>query len=135
MTTTTGTQPTDAETTLIVGNIVTMSEGGPLTAEAMLVSDGVIVGVGSVADLERAAPAGSARHDITSHDITDGWIMPGLIEPHGHPSDASMLLGDAVVDIRPVIVADAAAVMQKIRDAIAQADPAVGLLEIGRAHV
>ncbi|MFT2816666.1 amidohydrolase [Leifsonia sp. A12D58] len=123
---------TGAESLLLVGNILTMSEDvpltddRPLTAEAMLVSEGIIVAVGSVADLTKVAPAGSIRHDITG-----GWIMPGLIEPHGHPSDASMLLGDSVVDIRPVVVSEADAVMQKITDALAEADPAVGLLANG----
>ena len=126
MTTTTDATTASTETTLLVGNILTMSETGPLRAEAMLISDGVIGAVGSLSDVASAAPAG-----VTRRDISDGWIMPGLIEPHGHPSDASMLLGDAVVDIRPVVVADADAVMQKIREALAQADPAVGLLANG----
>jgi predicted amidohydrolase YtcJ len=47
--------------------------------------------------------------------------MPGLIEPHGHPGTAAVLLSDRVLDLRPVVVPDAEGVMSALRTAIAAA--------------
>lgn len=82
---------------------------------AMLVEDGRIVAIG--AHDEVPAPAG-ARH----LDLGEGWAIPGLIEPHGHPSEAALLMGDGIIDIRPVTIASADEVWGSIRRALA-ADP------------
>ncbi len=81
-------------------------------AEAMLVNNGRIVSIGSQDDV--AAPVG-AKHI----DLGEGWALPGLIEPHGHPSESAMLMGDDVIDIRPVTLARAEQVWAAITSALA----------------
>ena len=86
------------KTGLIVIDILTMSESGPLTAEAMLVSDGIIVEVGSVAALAMAALVGSgvleaartaALPVIHFQHIADGedatFFRPGTLGAEIHP--------------------------------------------------
>lgn len=85
-------------------------------AEAMLVEDGKIVAIG--ARREVAVPRGTSVVDLG-----EGWAMPGLIEPHGHPSQAAVQLSDAMIDIRPVIVETAGDVMRLIREALASDRP------------
>lgn len=82
-------------------------------AEAMLVEGGRIVAIGSREDVP--APAGAR-----AVDLGEGWAVPGLIEPHGHPSEAAMQLSADVVDIRPVVVEDADEVWARIRAALAK---------------
>lgn len=82
-------------------------------AEAMLVVDGRIVALGDRDDV--TAPPGARIVDLG-----EGWTIPGLIEPHGHPSQAAVQLCDAVVDIRPVVVPGADEVWALIRAALAQ---------------
>lgn len=97
--------------TVYTGTIITQDDAAP-QAEAFLVSDGRIVAIGSVDEVTAAAPR--------AHTIAlDGWIMPGLIEPHGHPSSSAVLLSGTTVDIRPVVVPTADGVMDKIRSALA----------------
>ncbi|MEV8339190.1 amidohydrolase [Leucobacter sp. NPDC077196] len=79
--------------------------------EAMLVEGGVIVAVGSRREI--SAPPGVRRIDVG-----EGWAIPGLIEPHGHPAEAAVLLGDGVVDIRPVVLDSANGVWAAIRAAL-----------------
>lgn len=62
---------------LVVGRIATGDPAAP-TAEAMAVSGGRILGLGSVADLDGLiGPA-------TTTMSPDGVVIPGLIEPHAH---------------------------------------------------
>ena len=81
-------------------------------AEAMLVRDGRIAAIGSRDDVP--VPAGATRIDLG-----EGWAIPGLIEPHGHPSESAALLGDGVVDVRPVTIDRAEDVWAAIRGALA----------------
>jgi predicted amidohydrolase YtcJ len=83
--------------------------------EAMLVENGRITAIGSRDEVP--APAHAERVDLG-----EGWAVPGLIEPHGHPSESAQLLGEGVIDIRPVTVESADAVWLGIRAALA-ADP------------
>ena len=83
-------------------------------AESMVVDDdGRMLAVGEAAQLAAAYPG-------AAHETLDGWVMPGLIEPHGHPGNAAVLLSDRVVDLRPVVVPDAEGVMRALREAIAR---------------
>ena len=62
---------------LVVGDIVTNNPAAP-SAEAMAISGGRIVGIGSKSDVEGL---------VTSSTTTltpGGFILPGLIEPHMH---------------------------------------------------
>ena len=81
-------------------------------AEAMLVENGRIVAIGSRDDVQ--APAGA-----THVDLGEGWGLPGLIEPHGHPSESAALMGNGVIDIRPVTLARAEQVWAAIKNALA----------------
>jgi predicted amidohydrolase YtcJ len=86
---------------------------GPASApEAMLVEHGRIVAVGS----QDEVPAPAAARRI---DLGEGWAIPGLIEPHGHPSEAAQLLGGDVIDIRPVTLESADAVWGAVKRALA----------------
>ncbi len=68
--------PTRAEL-LVVGQISTNDPWNP-TAEAMAVSGGSIIGIGTLAQLEGLTDAS------TTVVRPDGVVIPGLIEPHMH---------------------------------------------------
>ncbi|GAA6196026.1 amidohydrolase [Pseudophaeobacter arcticus] len=75
--------------------------------EAILVEDGVITAVGTLAQLqESGAPV---------HDLAGKVLTPGLIEPHTHPI-ATALLG-AVVDVSGFTHSSRAEVMQTLAQA------------------
>lgn len=81
-------------------------------------------------DGDRIAAVGSAdalrsQYPNAAETALDGWVMPGLIEAHGHPAFSAVLLSDLVVDIRPVIVADAESVLAALHEAVAYAEGAV----------
>lgn len=98
--------------TLFVGSILTLDESAP-RAEAVLVVDKKIAAVGTEYDLRAETPP-----DATIVVLGDRVLMPGLIEPHSHPTSSAILVSDHVIDIRPVIVKDADEVMSLIRAAI-----------------
>ncbi|MDP3951833.1 amidohydrolase [Microbacterium sp.] len=106
-------------TTLFTGRIRPL--GGDTEAdievevEALAVEDGRIVALGTAVALK-------AQHPDADTVALDGWVMPGLIEPHGHPAYSSILLSDLVVDIRPVTIPDAAGVLAALKQAVADAD-------------
>ncbi len=62
---------------LVVGQISTGDPRSP-SAEAMAVSGGSIIGIGTVADVDRLVGPG------TTTIRPDGIVIPGLIEPHMH---------------------------------------------------
>lgn len=63
--------------TLVVGTIATGNPAAPL-AEAMAISGGHIIGIGSLSDVEGLANAS------TQIVKPEGIVIPGLIEPHMH---------------------------------------------------
>lgn len=77
-------------TTVFRGRIRPLSPVTDAEAEAMAVEDGRIVAVGTADEL-------IARFPDAETVALDGWVMPGLIEPHGHPAYSSILLSDLVV--------------------------------------
>lgn len=95
-----------------------MNEAMP-QAGAVLVREGRIAAVGSEAEARAALQAGEAS-SLSIVELGDHVLMPGLIEPHGHPTSSAVLVSDHVVDIRPVIVPDASEVMRLITEAIAE---------------
>lgn len=99
--------------TLFIGNVLTLDEANP-RASAVLVEGGRIAAVGDVAELRAELPAGT---EVVL--LGDRVLMPGLIEPHGHPTSSAVVLSEHVIDIRPVIVPTADEVMRRIRDGIA----------------
>ncbi|MFN3212213.1 MAG: amidohydrolase [Henriciella sp.] len=80
-------QPTAEEganaTIYAAANVVTLSDAG--VVEAVAVQDGLIIGVGSLADLQADLPG--AETDLTFETQT---IVPGLIDPHVHMGLSSL---------------------------------------------
>jgi len=105
--------------TLFSGQIRSFAGSTGDQSESFLVDeDGLIKAMGDAKTL-------SAQHPDAKQVHLDGWIMPGLIEPHGHPATAAVFSSDRVVDIRPVVVPTAEGVMAAIRDAPAAKPAAV----------
>ncbi|WP_309105057.1 amidohydrolase [Microbacterium sp.] len=102
-------------TTVFTGRIRPLAPAIDTLAEAMAVDEGRILAIGTDVEV-------SGRFPDADKVAVDGWVMPGLIEPHGHPAYSSILLSDLVVDIRPVIVPDADGVLATLRRAVADAD-------------
>ena len=63
---------------IVFGSIATGNPASP-TADAMAIKDGNIVGIGSASELEGLVDAST---EVV--DSGDGFIVPGLIEPHMH---------------------------------------------------
>ena len=71
---------------LKASSIITMDPTQPRAqAVAVDTSTGAIIAVGSLTDVQAAAPG------VTVTDLGDTVLMPGFIDPHSHP-----LLGGAV---------------------------------------
>lgn len=102
-------------TTVFTGRIRPFAPSTDIEVEAMAVDDATIVAVGSAEEIRRTYPDAKMV-------ALDGWVMPGLIEPHGHPGFAAILLSDLVVDLRPVVVPRAEDVVAALRTAVAEAD-------------
>lgn len=72
--------------------IVTMDAGGP-EATAVAVRDGLIVAVGSLAEVQSQL---AGRYEL-ARDFEDKVLMPGLIDPHLHPfMAAAMMMTDMI---------------------------------------
>ncbi|WP_417512129.1 amidohydrolase [Microbacterium sp.] len=99
-------------TTIFTGRIRPLAADPDEIAEALVVENGRIVALGTAVALK-------AQHPDADIVALDGWVMPGLIEPHGHPGYSSILLSHLVVDIRPVTIPDAAGVLAALRAALA----------------
>lgn len=89
------------------GPIVTM-EDTALSAEAILVEDGIITGLGSLEALQAQSPSASL------YDLEGNTLMPGLIEPHSHPIAAAQFA--ATIDVSGFTHTSRADVMQTLRD-------------------
>ncbi|MDI9916193.1 amidohydrolase [Rhodococcus sp. IEGM 1379] len=98
---------------VLYGDVVTMNDSLP-RAEGLAVTGGRITAVGPRAEIETLIGTGTRVVDVGS-----ACILPGFIEPHGHPLEEAIVLGPAVVDIRPVTIADADAVVAAITDTVA----------------
>lgn len=98
---------------VLYGTILTVDATQP-TAEALAVSGGRIVAVGSRSEV---APWVGPGTDVRS---VGGCVMPGFVEAHGHPLMEAIALSGRIVDIRPVTLPDADAVLDAIRDEVAE---------------
>jgi predicted amidohydrolase YtcJ len=99
---------------VIQGTVLTVDDLQP-TAEALAVSDGRIVAVGSRADVD--GWIGPATQTL---DLGDGCVMPGFVEAHGHPLMEAIALSDRMVDIRPVTLPTADVVVEAIHREVAK---------------
>jgi predicted amidohydrolase YtcJ len=94
---------------VITGSVLTVDDKHP-TAEALAVAGGRIVAVGRRSDVE-----GLMGPDTQTVNVGDACVMPGFVEAHGHPLMEAIALSDRIVDIRPVTVRDAGAVVDAVR--------------------
>src|SRR3954447_21346558 len=99
---------------VVSGTILTVDELQP-TAEALAVSGGRIVAVGTRSEIENWI--GPQTQTL---DVGDGCVMPGFVEAHGHPLMEAIVLSDRMVDIRPVTICDADDVVAAIRREVAK---------------
>lgn len=99
---------------VILGTVLTVDESQP-TAEALAVAGGRIAAVGSQADVEPLIGP-----DTEVLQIGDGCVLPGLIEAHGHPLMEAIALSDRLVDIRPVTIPGADAVVAAVTAEVAK---------------
>lgn len=99
---------------VLTGIVLTVNEQQP-TAEAIAVSDGRIVAVGTRAEVD--AWVGP---ETTTVDLGDSCVMPGLVEAHGHPLMEAIVLSDRMVDIRPVTLPIADDVVAAIEAEVAK---------------
>lgn len=98
---------------VVIGTVLTVNDAQP-TAEALAVTDGRIVAVGDRKDMD-----GLIGPDTRVLDIGDGCVLPGFVEAHGHPLMESVVLSDRMLDIRPVTLTDADAVVELVRKEVA----------------
>ena len=99
-------------TTVFTGRIRPLAADAGEQVEALAVEDGRIIKLGTAAELAVQFPNAETV-------ALDGWVMPGLIEAHGHPGYSSILLSRLVVDIRPVTIPDAEGVLAALKQAVA----------------
>ncbi|MGV0740903.1 amidohydrolase [Mycolicibacterium sp. XJ870] len=105
--------PTESADLVLFGTILTVDANQP-TADGLAVSDGRIVAVGRRADVQGwVGPETEVRE-------VDGCVMPGFIEAHGHPLMEAIALSGRIVDIRPVTLISADAVLDAIRAEVAR---------------
>ena len=74
------------------GPILTMVGDAPVFAEALLEQGGKIVFVGALAEAKKRSPKEAAEFDLSG-----ATLMPGLIEPHLHPSLAAIMLQNEII--------------------------------------
>ena len=99
---------------VLTGIVLTVNENQP-TAEAIAVSDGRIVAVGTRAEVE-----GWIGPETKTVELGDSCVMPGFVEAHGHPLMEAIVLSDRMVDIRPVTMPNADDVVAAIEGEVAK---------------
>ena len=114
-------QTPPADSIFLGGNIVTVNPAQP-EVEALALKDGKILALGKASELEKFK--GPQTQII---DLKGKALLPGFIEPHGHPFDSALAQFYAV-DIRPFTVTTAAQVDQSVRKAVAAAKPGAWVL-------
>jgi predicted amidohydrolase YtcJ len=102
---------------VITGTVLTVDDARP-TAEALAVTDGRIIAVGTRSDV-----AGSVGANTETIGLGDGWVMPGFIEAHGHPLMEAVVLSDRIVDIRPVTMRGADDVVDAVHREVTHRGP------------
>ncbi|MBX8685847.1 amidohydrolase family protein [Mycobacterium sp. 20091114027_K0903767] len=107
------TSPAAPADLVLHGTVLTVNEAQP-TAEAVAVSGGRIVAVGSRAEVAAWVGPGTDVREV------DGCIMPGFVEAHGHPLMEAVALSGRIVDIRPVTLPRAETVLDAIGAEVAR---------------
>lgn len=106
--------------------IHTVDEQNP-RAEAMLIVGGLILAVGSLDEVVRAADA--AGLDPTRVDHADATIVPGFVDAHAHPLMYGQLL--TWVDVGPEKAGSIDEIIDLMRDRAATLDPGTALRGYG----
>ncbi|MCV7065556.1 amidohydrolase family protein [Mycolicibacterium farcinogenes] len=116
-----------SRTLVRASKILTFDETRPM-AESVLLDDGVIVEVGSFADL-----TDSAGPDAQIMDAGDAVVMPGLIDTHPHVMHFGALRG-GLVDLSDAV--DHADIVARIRTRAADTPPGEWIIctPVGEAH-
>ena len=109
---------------LKAGTVITMDPDKP-RAEAVAVSGGKIVAVGSLAECRAAAPGA----DVVDTGATA--LLPGLVEPHSHPLMSGVALNPPARNITPFQYPAWADVEKVFTQSIAGTDPSTPLLFSG----
>ncbi|MFD0899480.1 amidohydrolase [Actinomadura sediminis] len=104
--------------TILRGRVVTLDDRVPF-AEAVAVRAGRVLAVGTASDLDGLRGPGTRTVDV------DGCVLPGFVEAHGHFLGDATVQSGHLVDIRPVTLPDAGAVVAAIREAVAARPVAV----------
>ena len=113
-----------ADLVLKASSIITMEEG-QARAEAIAIdtSTGEITAIGSLADVQAAAPG------VAVTDLGSTVLMPGLIDAHSHPALSGMLTQPPAYWIAPYVgyptYADVQKLWTQVNDTLPAGQPAV----------
>ncbi len=107
------------------GTIITVDEVNE-NPEAVAVSNGEILGIGSVKQAQSLLSS-----DFETVDLDDKYLLPGFIDAHSHPLWAAKTRGAPVVDIRAETVPTYQAILGKIKRRVAVAKPNEHLIFFG----
>ncbi|TRW88259.1 amidohydrolase family protein [Mycolicibacterium sp. 018/SC-01/001] len=105
-----------ADVIVTAGTVITMDEAVP-RAQAVAVSDGRIVAVGSIDDCRTALPG---AEEI---DTGAAVLAPGFVEPHSHPLISGIATEAPARSIAPWVATSWAQVQEVFADALAHTDP------------
>ncbi|MFC9471015.1 amidohydrolase [Nocardia sp. NPDC056952] len=107
---------------LTAGTVITMDEDRP-RADAVAVSGSRIVAVGSLAECVSAVAP-----DAEVIDTGARALLPGFVEPHGHPFLGGVLTQPPIAQITPWVAPTWADVVAVFTAAIAATDPSTPLV-------
>lgn len=108
------------------GPIVTVDARRP-RAEALAVADGRIRALGTHDEVMRE----HRTPDTYVIELAGRALLPGFVEPHGHPTLMAMALAPPATDVRPFTVPTGAEVLETIRRETAAAEPGTPLCFYG----
>lgn len=84
-------QPSEGNDTVVIyhGNVLTMARGEFSSADAFAVRNGLIIAVGTLAEVKAAVGvkgdhAAPDNEKVKIVDYSDKFLMPGFIDPHMH---------------------------------------------------
>jgi predicted amidohydrolase YtcJ len=116
---------TFADTLYFGGPILTIDRARP-EVQAVAVSDGRIVALGSREELSPWVGPSTAHYDLKGQAL-----LPGFVEAHTHPFGYGRIWGDPLVNIRASHIPSYEAVLATIRRRVAKAAPAEVLAFVG----
>jgi len=108
---------------VFIGDIITANDAAPF-AEAVAVKNGRIIAVGSK---DEVLTHKGSRTEII--ELLSGALMPGFIDAHTHPIASAIL--STTVDVSGFNHASTSAVMQSLKEGIANAEPGDWVMAFG----